>query len=197
MCIRDRYQRRVRGIWRDNMAPNRRSNRPRNSRNVHNLGVDVSSIQTEAPAWFGAKRPSTWSPCTGLTPTTPQAPSSPFVHACWHDLNDEQKEQTAGLDEHLVNASWILLRRRASCLFTARAVRQADCEARHSKLMAEVVARKEKEIEAIMKQEGNDAVSPRRTLPRRFVNPIVSTGLHKRQCMAPGSPCRSPIRTCA
>merc|ERR1712072_62436 len=113
------------------------TNMPRNCRkvnkrlNVLNLGVDLDAVQEqssnnprEPPR--SSKRAPGWSPCTGLTPTTPQAPTSPFVGAVWGSLNDQQKTHSLCLGKHLVNASWILLRRRAIGLFTARALRQAE-----------------------------------------------------------------------
>jgi len=180
-----------------NMGGNKNvNNRPRKIRNVKNLGVDISSIQ-QSPIWRpgGTKRAGSWSPCTGVTPTTHTTPTSPFVHACWHNLDDAQKEQTVGLDQHLVNASWILLRRRAACLFTARAVRSASDNKKQSLTMALAVASKEKEIGDLIKQEqlGQECLSPRRAIPRRFA--INTRHLNKRHCIP--VPARSPtMRAC-
>eukprot|EP00658_Telonema_sp_P-2_P054373 TRINITY_DN43255_c0_g1_i1.p1 TRINITY_DN43255_c0_g1~~TRINITY_DN43255_c0_g1_i1.p1 ORF type:complete len:177 (-),score=18.79 TRINITY_DN43255_c0_g1_i1:388-918(-) len=166
--------------------------RPRRIRNIHNLGVEVESIQ-RSPIWsLGNKRPSTWSPCSA-TPTTP-APTSPFVNSVWHDLTNAQKEQSVELGPHLVNASWILLRRRASCLFTARAIREASHNHKQSQIVAGMIERKEREIEAIMKSESSDeieeiAFSPRRALPR---SAHIHRRTHKRVCSEP-----EPIRACA
>merc|ERR1711959_284698 len=88
-------------------------------RNVHNLGVDVTALQ-QNPVTFDKRSVQRLSPSSG-TPTTPQTPISPFVDALWTNLNEKQKESTLFLNnDHLTQASWILLRRRAICLFQAR-----------------------------------------------------------------------------
>jgi hypothetical protein len=107
---------------------------------------------------------------------TPATPTSPFINALWTHLDDQQKESTIDLNEHLVKANWILLRSRALCLFTARALSTTAKHQRKLKLMAEVVARKEQEIERIMLSESSeespsdDCLSPvhhgRRAAPR-------------------------------
>merc|ERR1712196_93625 len=81
-------------------------------RNVHNLGVDVTDIQ-QKPVVFDKRSIQRLSP-SSATPTTPQTPISPFVDALWTNLNEQQKESTLYLNEHLTQASWILLRRRGS-----------------------------------------------------------------------------------
>merc|ERR1711959_337698 len=123
--------------------------------NVLNLGVDLDAVQEQSSSnpWEpprSTKRAPGWSPCTGLTPCTPQAPTSPFVGAVWGSLNDKQKTHSLCLGKHLVNASWILLRRRAIGLFIARALRRSELEKYKIKLLAQAVARKEQEIEAMM-----------------------------------------------
>merc|ERR1711934_47238 len=158
--------------------------------NVLNLGVDLDAVQEQSSSnpWEpprSSKRAPGWSPCTGLTPTTPQAPTSPFVGAVWGSLNDQQKTHSLSLGPHLVQASWILLRRRAIGLFTARALRQAEHDRYKNRLMSEAVARKEREIEAIMAQENtqdwDEAPSPRRALPRR----ASLTATPKKQSVGP------------
>merc|ERR1712166_694957 len=83
-------------------------------------------------------------------------PTSPFVNALWTHLDDQQKESTIDLNEHLVKANWILLRSRALCLFAARALSSTAKRQRKLKLMAEVVARKEQEIERMMINESSE-----------------------------------------
>lgn len=185
---------------------------------MHNLGVDLAAIHSPTSSWspHGSKHAATWSPCTGFTPTTPQAPTSPFVGAVWPSLNDQQKESTLFLGEHLVNASWILLRQRAICLFRARALRETEQTMKRNKLIADVVSRKEREIEEIMAHECHDdseeQISPRRVQrapPRRpplttrptvqavaqlFQRVRVRNNQYKRQCSITSVP--SPIHGC-
>merc|ERR1712195_44300 len=66
------------------------------------------------------------------------------------------RQSTFDLNEHLVKANWILLRSRALCLFTARALSSTAKHQRKLKLMAEVVARKEQEIERMMINESSE-----------------------------------------
>jgi len=141
--------------------------------NVHNLGVDVSSLDP-IPVTFDERLRPNWSP-SSATPTTPQAPTSPFVDALWMKLDDRQKESTLYLNDQLVQASWILLRRRAICLFRARSLSMLSRAKRKTRLMAEVVARKELEIERMMRNESSEELSSdesspssRRAPPRRM-----------------------------
>jgi|ERR1711907_116706 len=152
-------------------------------RNVHNLGVDVTDIQ-QKPVVFDKRSIQRLSP-SSATPTTPQTPISPFVDALWTNLNEQQKESTLYLNEHLTQASWILLRRRAICLFKARAMTAVAKARRKMQLMAEVVARKEREIEQMMRNESSDdaveevpPTNSRRSLPRqqRPETPSPSSG---------------------
>merc|ERR1711977_310033 len=149
--------------------------------NVLNLGVDLDAVQEQSSSnpWEpprSTKRAPGWSPCTGLTPTTPQAPTSPFVCAVWGSLNDQQKTHSLSLGPHLVQASWILLRRRAIGLFTARALRQAEHDRYKNRLMSEVVMAQENT------QDWDEAPSPRRALPRRASLTATPKSRSKRHC---------------
>jgi len=142
-------------LARTNMQTTRRMN-------FKNLGVNVSGLRHLSQLALGSARSSSSSlqgtPTTPIarTPMTPATPTSPFVNALWTHLDDQQKESTIDLNEHLVKANWILLRSRALCLFTARALSSTAKHQRKLKLMAEVVARKEQEIERMMINESSE-----------------------------------------
>merc|ERR1711865_499302 len=119
-------------LARTNMQTTRRMN-------FKNLGVNVSGLRHLSQLALGSARSSSSSlqgtPTTPIarTPMTPATPTSPFV-----------------------NALWTLLRSRALCLFTARALSSTAKHQRKLKLMAEVVARKEQEIERMMINESSE-----------------------------------------
>merc|ERR1712028_72250 len=191
-------------LARTNMQTTRRMN-------FKNLGVNVSGLRHLSQLALGSARSSSSSlqgtPTTPIarTPMTPATPTSPFVNALWTHLDDQQKESTIDLTEHLVKANWILLRSRALCLFAARALSSTAKHQRKLRLMSEVVARKEQEIERKMlsesSEENDDCSSPvsrgRRAAPR-----VPSMSLNKSpaelkdECLAkPVSPLPSPSTT--